>query len=206
MSPNPAGSWYQWVPVDPEIQVTKKIKAKTHLSSIWTTFICSLREITHFYHEESTRESIFSKHGIQYGTKPIRNMGTTATWMWSGSSLQALWTIGIESCYLPQAVPQQNGVTDAGQTFFLVVSGFVSYLCLLCGQLSLCYFSQCLPFSKGRNCSGILWGCRIGQVTERWQGTEPCCQLFCFWQASASALNVSHAWAPWKLPPLQLLG
>lgn len=70
--------------MDPEIQVTKKIKAKTHLSSVWPTFTCSLREITHFCHEESTWESIFSKHGILYRTKLRRRQEIREPWPHSG--------------------------------------------------------------------------------------------------------------------------
>lgn len=120
-----------------------------------------------------------------------------------------LWAIEIDFCYLPQS-HSKTGIPDANQTLFWVVSGFVSYLYLLCGQLSLCYLFPCLPVSKCSDCSGILWYCRIWQVTVKWHGTQPCCQLFCFRQASTSALNVSPlratlAWYFGNSPWLQFL-
>lgn len=76
----------------------------------------------------------------------------------------------------------KTGLPDAKQNLFLVYL-FLFFLSLssiynlLCEQLSFCYLSQCLPFSKCKDCLGLLCDSEMTTVQTGFHFSTECAPL-----------------------------
>lgn len=141
------------------------MKKKDCLSSGWSTFMYSLRKIIFVMRKVPEIYILKTWH--------MRNTGVIATCM-----KQHLMSNAVDCRNIFLLL--KTGLHDAKQTLFLFCLFVFFWVCLSIYNQQLCYLAQYLPFSKYRDCSGLLWYCRPWQVTVKCHDIQPCCQPLYF--------------------------